>query len=132
MPELLQILSQFTENAISRLTVRSVLNPCLWLAGLTMPFGLAMTLFSSTYFLQVTGVVLAFFPLILFGIGFVYFMLTDPDKLRSEDYELRKTALSLIEQKGGDIAIAEASVQAIANPDYSQQLKQLPKPGDTV
>jgi amino acid permease len=131
MPELFQRLTQLAENAISRLTVHSALNPCLWLVGLTMPFGVAMVLLSSSLFLQITGVALIFFPLVFFGVGFIYFMLTNPDKLRSEDYELRRTALALIEQKGGNIAIAEASVQAISNPDYVPQLKP-PKPGDNI
>ena len=58
--------------------------------------------------------------------GFIFFAISDPDKLRSEQYELRKTALSMIEEKGDSIPIEATSVEAIANLGYStQEIKQL-------
>ena len=53
--------------------------------------------------------------------GFGYFALIDPDKLRSETYELRKAALSMIEEKGGKIPLEATSVEAISNIEYSPQ-----------
>ena len=63
---------------------------------------------------------------LLSACGFIYFAISDPDKLRSEQYELRKTALSMIEEKGDSIPIEATSVEAIANLGYStQEIKQL-------
>jgi hypothetical protein len=39
-----------------------------------------------------------------------------PEKLQSEDYQLRKQALELIQEKGVRFPIEAASVEAIANP----------------
>ena len=58
--------------------------------------------------------------------GFLYFTIRDPNKLRSEQYELRKTALSMIEEKGDSIPIDVTSVEAIANLTYSPKaVKQI-------
>ena len=47
-----------------------------------------------------------------------YFSRNDPEKLRSESFALRKIALGMIEEKGSDIPLSEASVEAIANIEY--------------
>ena len=62
--------------------------------------------------------VLMFVPVTVCCIAFLYFVFKDPSKLRSEDYEIRKQALELIEEKGVKNARMSASVEAIANPDY--------------
>lgn len=79
--------------------------------------------------MQNAFIVMMFVPLILFCFSYVYFMLNDPDKLRSEEYELRRVALSLIEEKGGSIPLSEASVEAISNADYRQLPKLAPEGG---
>lgn len=122
MPEIFERLTQLAEQAIARLKVSSALNPCLWLCAIAIPFGLVFAFF-STGLLQVASLVLVFIPVTLFVVSFLYFMIKDPDKLRSEEYELRKIALELIEEKGGRIPLAVASVEVIANTDY----KALPK-----
>ena len=71
---------------------------------------------------------MAFIPVVLFVVAYVYFMLNSPDKLRSEEYELRKLALELIEEKGGLIPLSESSVEAIANSEY-RALPKLPSGG---
>lgn len=127
MPELFERLTHLAEHAIARLKVSSALNPCLWLIGIAIPFGL-FTAFFSTGLVQYVALLIAISPIILFFIAYVYFMLKNPDKLRSEEYELRKIALELIEEKGGSIAIAESSVEAIANVEY-REFPKLPTAG---
>jgi hypothetical protein len=125
MTEFFERITQFAHEAMGKLSVRSALNPCLWLATLSFPFGLGLAAMSHSLLLEIAGLTLAFIPVVLFATGFLYFMIKSPDKLRSEDFEIRRTALSLIEQKGGNIAIAVTSVEAISNPDYPAQPKQL-------
>ncbi|MEQ9007890.1 MAG: hypothetical protein RLP12_08405, partial [Ekhidna sp.] len=45
-------------------------------------------------------VVLAFTPVIAAVAGFVFLLIFDRDKLQSEEYQIRKRSLELIEQKG--------------------------------
>ncbi|MEY2880989.1 MAG: hypothetical protein RLZZ15_3369 [Verrucomicrobiota bacterium] len=106
------------ENAVGRLKQTSALNPCLWLCGIMIP-GCLVAAHYAVGAIQVAVIVLTFLPVVLFGFGFIYLLVKAPDKLRSEDFEIRKQALELIEEKGGSISILGTSVEAIANPDRS-------------
>ena len=123
MADILSRLTHLAEHAISRLKVRSALNSCLWLVGIVTPTSLlaAMVTTGPT---RAACLCLGCAPVALFAIGFLYFMVRDPDKLRSEQYELRKQALELIEEKGERFPVAGASVEAIAN-EYVGRKKQL-------
>lgn len=117
MVDVFERLTSLAEHAIGKLKVSSALNPVLWLAAISIPVGFG-TASLSAGILQIAGLCLAFTPIALFAIGFLYFMAKSPEKLRSEEYELRKMALELVEEKGGRIAIAQASVEAISNVEY--------------
>ena len=124
MPDIFHKLTHLAQEAIGRLKVSSALNPCLWLCALVIPSGL-FGANKSTGWLQGACLVLTFVPVILFSIAFLYFMFKDPDKLRSEEYELRKQALEIIEEKGGRIPLTGTSIASIANPEY--KLLDVPK-----
>src|SRR3989344_2543678 len=117
MPEILERITQLAETALARLKVSSALNSCLWLCGIAIPAGL---IFAARMegIPQIAGLAVAFIPITLFVVGFIFFMLTNPDKLRSEEYEIKKMDLELIEEKGGRIPISGTSIEAIANPNY--------------
>jgi hypothetical protein len=117
MAEIIDRLTRVAEQVLSRLKVKSALNPSLWLCGLTLPFGFTGTL-STTGGIQLAFLALMLAPVLTCIVGFFYFMWSSPDKLRSEEYELKKIALSLIEEKGGSIPVSLSSVEAIANYDY--------------
>ena len=55
-------------------------------------------------------------PVIATIIGFLYFMIMAPEKLQSEDYQIRHEALELIREKGSSTQIKPSSLDAIANP----------------
>ena len=98
-----------------KLRVRSALNPCLWLCGIvSLPCfaGSIYTIGTIQIILASVGAI----PVVIFGIGFLYFMMNDPDKLQSEEYQIQKKALELIEEKGGRIPISPTSIVAITNP----------------
>jgi len=48
------------------------------------------------------------------------FAIFRPDKLQSEDYQLRHESLQIIQQKSGRITIPDTSIEAIANPAAKQ------------
>ena len=110
-------LTQITGNAIGRLRLSGALNNCLWLVGITFPAGLfALTKLTGAMQWAVFSVMII--PFAFFGISHLHFTFHDPDKLRSEEYELRKQALELIQEKGGQIPLSDASIEIIANPNY--------------
>jgi hypothetical protein len=103
-------------DAGGRLRVRSALNPALWLCAIvTVPL---VWLASSIPGGPPTWlVVLAYGPVVLATVGFLFLLFFDRNKLQSEDFQIRMRSLELIEQKGGRIAIQATSIEAISNPE---------------
>lgn len=104
-----------------RLRVKSALNPVLWLcAVVTVPVTGFATFATEPTWLIVCLVVLAFIPLVLVGIGFVVLLLRDPDKLQSEEYQIRKRTLEMIGEKGQEASLldlVEAARLRLTNKD---------------
>ena len=117
-------LTQLSQHAFAKLKLGSALDPCLWLSGIVTPTGLIAT-YLTTGWIQVFCLVLVFIPVVIFAMGFNYFVRNDPDKLRSEQYEIKKHAFELIQEKGSQISVPASTVEAIANYDYERNLKQL-------
>ncbi len=96
-------------HAVERLSVKSALNPMLWLCGLvTIPTVVATLLVSPV---PLWLIFLACMPVGAATAGFAFLLLFDRGKLRSESYQLRKQALDLIEEKG-DVAAINASTSS--------------------
>lgn len=115
-----QILSKAVE-AGGRLTVRSALNPILWLSGIiTIP-----TLIAGTFYPNLSNWIVAVGcpPVIVAIFGFLFLLIFDRDKLQSEDYQLKKRSLEFAQQKGDALPHEVIDTQAIENPD----IKALPK-----
>lgn len=116
---LLTQLAGISGRAVLHLKVRSALNPTLWLCGIvTLPAAGLATLVNEP--LQTALIVLAFIPVVLFALSEIYLLMRDPDKLQSEDYQIQKRALDLIEQKGGVIPIDVTSIETIAKPEFAR------------
>jgi hypothetical protein len=114
---LLENLGQHSQSAATKLHVKSALNPLLWLTGIATPlcFGGAYIFraFSPVFeILALTGVL----PIVVTCLGFFYFALFKPEKLQSEDFQIRHESLQLIQQKSGEIAILASSLEQIVNP----------------
>jgi hypothetical protein len=96
-------------EAGGRLTVRSALNPILWLCGIiTVPSLVVVGLKTDP---PSWLLVLAFAPEVAAILGFGFLLLFDRDKLQSEEYQIRKMQLEMIEEKGKpplDPSIVEA------------------------
>jgi|SRR5712671_5513632 len=117
---LVERLSKLAENATARLRVRSALNPILWLALIAavtcIPLALA---FEGV--LQTVIVCAGITPIGVACICYVVFMFRDPDRLHSEDYQLRKQALEMVQEKGSPIKVEVTSIAALANP-FSREI----------
>ncbi len=55
-------------------------------------------------------------PLALFAAAYLYFMFRDPDRLHSEEFQLRRVALSLVERKGVGVELNPVDLTSISNP----------------
>ena len=87
---------QFAE-AGGRLRVRSAVNPMLWLCAIvTMPcVALATLVDDSLSWLVYVAVA----PVVAAIGSYAFLLLFDRDKLQSEDYQIRKLALNIIQEK---------------------------------
>ena len=119
VPDIFERLVRTSRDATVRLRVRSSLNPLLWLCGISCPtcFGFA-ALFGGWE--RGTLVVAGIVPVGFACGSYLYLMLRRPDDLKSEDFQLRKMALELVETKGGRIKVEPISVPDISNVEPPQ------------
>lgn len=116
MPQLEQIAAKAVESG-GKLKVRSALNPILWLCGIiTVPAIIAASYITPT---PTWLIVLLFIPVATAMVGFLFLLLFDRDKLQSEDYQIQKRSLELIEQKGdtAPLMIDNSSLNVIPKPE---------------
>lgn len=113
----LENLGQHSQSAATKLNVKSALNPLLWLTAIATPlcFTAAYTFkeFSPVFeILSFVGIL----PILVACIGFCYFALFKPEKLQSEDFQIRHESLQLIQKKSGEITVLASSIEQIVNP----------------
>jgi hypothetical protein len=130
-------ISEFAYSAATRLTVRSALNPLLWMCATV-----GVTCFATAYvfrndlFVKVLLVIVGVLPILITCVVAVFFAFCKPDKLQSEEYQLRQQTLSMIEEKGGRIKVDVVSLEQITNPpkpdhfNESELEHKLPSPKD--
>jgi hypothetical protein len=105
------------QAAVARLNVKSALNPMLWLCGIVTPASLAASYAAEGHEpLATITSWLAVSPVAATIVGFFYFMIAGPQRLQSEEYQIRHEALELIREKGSSFEVKPSSVDSIANP----------------
>jgi hypothetical protein len=112
-------LKQSATDAAEKLTVRSALNPILWLCLIVTAPGLAATPFFPNG-APAWYIIIVLLPVIFACLGFSFLMIFDRDKLQSEEYQLRKRSLELIYEKGQEFPVNPTSIELITNPNYPQ------------
>ncbi len=102
-------------EAGGRLRVCSALNPILWLCAIvTVPGFIYFTTINNTVSLLIELVIIS--PVIIAVLGFSFLLLFDRDKLQSEDYQIRKQTLELVQEKGDGFPTIAHTLEAISNP----------------
>lgn len=81
-----------------KLTVKSALNPILWLCAIISIPTIAANVFYTTLPIWIS--IIGCFPIIMAMLGFTFLLIFDRDKLQSEDYQIKKITLEMSEQKG--------------------------------
>lgn len=110
-----RLVSSLTEYG-GRFRVRNALNPILCLSAIVLsPWWLAVCLGKEIPIVATIGV----WGVVAVALGaFVYLLLGDPDRLQSEEYQLRARTLDLIEEKGSATAINRATVEAMSKKEF--------------
>lgn len=102
-------------DAGGRLRVKSALNPMLWLCAIvTIPGLVYMGLSEKEAPLLIQLTVVS--PVIFSLLGFLFLLIFDRDKLQSEDYQIRKQTLELVQEKGDEFPTIAHTLEAISNP----------------
>lgn len=123
---LLERIQSVTGNAVEKVRQNSALNPVLWLCGITILPGL-LGAYRLSGPLQYVFAGLAVLPVLMACGSFLYFMLTDPDRLQSEEYQIRHETLEIISTRGIATDIDDAGLTAIMT-----QINQLLPSGDDL
>lgn len=102
-------------DAGGRLRVKSALNPILWLCAIVTVPGFVYLGASSSDVPMLFQIVIVL-PVIMAALGFSFLLFFDRDKLQSEDYQIRKQTLELVQEKGDEFPMIAHTLEAITNP----------------
>ncbi len=84
---------------------RTAVQPLLWLCG-TLSLGCFIVAgITKDIWLQHGLFCVGLVPVGLFVFAYVYFMFKDPDRLHSEDFQLKRRSLTIVESKGGTVPL---------------------------
>jgi ABC-type siderophore export system fused ATPase/permease subunit len=114
------VIEQLTKNRKShfqRISVKSALNPALFLAAITLTGGIAgLVYFSSNILLTIFFMCVIAVPIICVCIAFIYFTFFHPELLRSEECQLKLEQYRMLRYKGGFREINPELLKVINNP----------------
>ena len=111
-----ETITQKVVEAGGRLRVRSALNPILWLCAIVTLPSISLYLMTPSRFPTWLLLIMCS-PVGCAVLGFLYLLFADPDRLQSEDYQIRKRSLELIGEKGHDFLVNPTSLESITNPE---------------
>ncbi|AYM13046.1 hypothetical protein G6L58_17215 [Agrobacterium tumefaciens] len=101
-------------DAVTRMSTKNVMSPYLWMAGITLGIlipGIVLT--TGPVQIILTSLVAG---VIIFGIGvFVYFALTEPDRLQSEEYQIETRKIELLAEPGKHSHTLDLSAEQMPN-----------------
>ena len=119
--DLLTRIASSSHRAGYKLHVKSALNPALWLCAIVSPVCFLFAfVFRDTQFISTLLIWIGICPVLVSCFSYIFFAIFKPDKLQSEDYQLRHESLKIIQQKSGRITVPDTSIEAIANPYIKQ------------
>lgn len=110
-----------TIDAGGKLTVKSALNPMLWFCAVVCFPSILVLAFlvnnpHTSQWILVGIFILVALPIVSTIFCAIFLLFFDRDKLQSEDYQIRKKSLELIQNKGESPQYQEESVGAIPKP----------------
>jgi len=107
-----------TDYLAPKVSVKNALTPLLWLLGLVYTSFFAPAVTGQSVMLDKLPTELIYIilltPIAAILLAYFYFMIKDPKKLQSEDFQLRDRSLALVEEKG--FPVTETLLSDICNP----------------
>lgn len=67
-----------------------------------------------------------FVPIVVALGVYIYFAIKDPDRLHSDDYQIRRSVLDMIDAKAGAFHVKDVELADIANPQPAAKKPALP------
>lgn len=108
-------------DAGGKLTVKSALNPILWLCAIvSIPGLIAIEFLDPT---PIWLIILVCGPVVTAMLGFLFLLIFDRDKLQSEEYQIRKQTLEYMQQKGQSLPVPISDSELITPPEFGQFLE---------
>lgn len=108
-------------DAGGKLTVKSALNPILWLCAIvSIPGLIAIQFISPT---PIWLIILVCGPVVTAMLGFLILLFIDRDKLQSEEYQIRKQTLEYMQQKGQALPSPISDSELITPPELGRFLE---------
>lgn len=100
-----------------KLSVKSALNPILWLCAIVSIPSLIISFFITP--IPTWLIIMIISPVMCAILGFLFLLMFDRDKLQSEQYQLQKRSMEIIQEKGQTEPqfIDTRKVEAIENPE---------------
>ncbi|WP_407280744.1 hypothetical protein U5817_10850 [Aromatoleum evansii] len=108
-------------DAGGKLTVKSALNPILWLCAIVSIPGLVAIQFITPT--PVWLIILVCGPVVTAMLGFLILLFIDRDKLQSEEYQIRKQTLEYMQQKGQTLPSPVSDSELITPPELGRFLE---------
>lgn len=120
--ELIASLASSSKSTLSRYRVKNAITPIIYLCGITItPCFVMAYLFRddaiAKYSLLLVGILAI---MTTFG-SYLYLLYKHPEKLQSEDYQIRQELLQMVAKQGGKIKILPVDLPTIANPATGTQ-----------
>jgi hypothetical protein len=106
--------SRFAMSRLERVRVRSALNPIIWLSvAVPIIAWSAAFLFSNQYIFACVLIAMGCLPIIAAVLAYMILLFKSPDRLQSEEYQLRQRALQMVYRKGGSTEIIDIANQVV-------------------
>jgi undecaprenyl pyrophosphate phosphatase UppP len=95
------------QNKAGTIRVQNILSPLLWLCAICIPTGMLGLIFADNIIKTTLFSFLLLLPLFSAVGGYIYFALTDPRRLHSEEYLIKSEQIQLMSKKEGVITNPE-------------------------
>ena len=124
----LRVLAVLIREGLASLKHRTAVQPLLWAcAVVTVPCFWIAT--KTDGWLRVLIASVGSIPVILLAIAYIFFMLKAPERLHSEEFQLKSRSLATVESKGGIVSIKPLDLAPTSDPEPSPKDKPPPKEG---
>jgi len=87
-------------SRIDTIRVTTAVNPLLWLTGITLPLCLGAAIFVPDRGFRFALVAVPAVAIVAVIVAYFLLLFRDPDRLQSEEYQIRQSELKMLYRKG--------------------------------